>query len=65
MIRVVVTAIRALPTDDDPLHELTVQDRATGRWGTVLVSDFLVRELLGDCPTSDLVEIAADHIVWS
>lgn len=54
----------APPTDDGQLHELTIVDQSSGRLGSVIVSDFKFRDLLGDCPTSDLVEIDLTLVVW-
>lgn len=64
MITVVVTEIRPLPTDDGALVEITFMDQATGRFGTSIVSEFRIRELLGDCLASDLVTIDVESIVW-
>ena len=64
MITVLVVEVRAILFDDGRLHELTVIDQTTGRYGTALVSDFRLRDLLGDCPTSDLVEIDGTGVVW-
>jgi hypothetical protein len=54
---VLVLAIRPVPADDGPLVSIAVLDQSTGRVGDIILSDVQIRDLLGDCPTSDLVEI--------
>lgn len=64
MITVLVVEVCAILFDDGRLHELTVIDQTTGRYGSAIVSDFKLRDLLGDCPTSDLVAIDGAGVVW-
>jgi hypothetical protein len=66
MMTVLFVAIRPLVTDDvAALCECEVIDQATGAIGTIILSDFKIRDLLGDCPTSDLVDVDPDRIVWT
>jgi len=64
MITVVVIQVRALPTDDGKRHRLTVLDQSAGRYGDVIMDDVILGFLLGDCPTSDLVEIDPSTVLW-
>lgn len=63
-ISVLLTSYKPLPTDDGALCSCMIQDQATGASGTIIISTARLRELLGDCPTSDLVNIDPSEIAW-
>lgn len=64
-ISVLVIAIRPVTTADGLLlHELTVIDQKSFKRGTMVLSPTAGRELLGDCPTSDLVDVDSSAIAW-
>jgi hypothetical protein len=65
MMTVLVIAIRRLTTADGPLHEFEVVDQTTGIHGTLVVTAEEGRALLGDCPTSDLIDVHRARITWS
>jgi hypothetical protein len=61
---VLVIAIRPLLTDDGAHHEVIVLDRSTGDVGSLTMTDLHLRDLLGDCPTSDLIDVDPRQIMW-
>ena len=64
IISVLVIEVRAIDAADGDLWQLTVRDQETGIDGSLVVSEIDFRAMLGDCPTSDLVDVDRDQIAW-